>query len=127
MSASAAALITICVQVVRVLKNTIETLQKAKTFLLKCLSQTERVRLYLEQLRGLTKQLGGRSGILLNFNESGARETISELNVFVLDMAQRTSWVRLKVLLNQSTADRLVMRLHRHEEEISMVLLSIAT
>jgi hypothetical protein len=126
-SASAAALLTICAQAVRILKRTIESLRKAKEFLLQLLSQTERVRLFLEQLRSLTKQLGHRSEILLAYNDSGPRETINELNSFVRNMAQSTTWVRLRMLLHQTTADRLVERLHRHEEEIMQVLLSIAT
>jgi hypothetical protein len=126
-SASAAALLTICTQAVQILKRTIETLRKAKEFLLQLLSQTERVRLFLEQLRSLTKQLGRRSEILLAYNDSGPRETINELNSFVRNMAQSTTWVRLRMLLHQNTADRLVERLHRHEEEIMQVLLSIAT
>ncbi|OKL58457.1 hypothetical protein UA08_06368 [Talaromyces atroroseus] len=46
------------------------------------------VRLFLEQLRSLTKQLGHSSEVLLTYNDSGARETIDELNAFVLAMAQ---------------------------------------
>jgi hypothetical protein len=126
-SAAAAELLTICVQAVQIMKRTIETLRNAKEFLLMLLSQTERLRLFLEQLRGLTKQLGHRSGILLAYNDSGPRATINELNNFVRDMAQRTTWVRLRVLLHQNAADKLVERLHRHEEEIMQVLLSIAT
>ena len=61
------------------------------------------------------------------FNESEPRATINELNVFVNDIAQRTAWVRLRVLLNQSAAEKFVERLHRHEEEIMQVLLSVAT
>lgn len=125
-SVSATALLTICVQAVQILKRTIETLRNAKDFLLKLLSQTERVRLFLEQLRSITKQLGHRSEILLAFNESEPRATINELNVFVNDIAQRTAWVRLRVLLNQSAAEKFVERLHRHEEEIMQVLLSVA-
>jgi len=126
-SASAAALLTICAQAVQVIKRTIESLHKAKEFLLKLLSQTERLRLFLEQLRSLTKQLGTRSEILLAYNDSGPRATINDLNNFVRDMAQRTTWVRLRVLLHQNAADKLVERLHRHEEEIMQVLLSITT
>lgn len=126
-SASAVALLTICVQAVQILKDTIETLRSAKQFLLKLLSQTERVRLFLEQLRSLTKQLGHRSEVLLSYNDSDTRETIDELNTFVRNMAQNRTWIRLRVLLHQNTAEKLVNKLHRHEEEIMQVLLSIAT
>lgn len=126
LSASAAALITICVQAVKVMKQTIETIRNAKSFLLKLLSQTERIRIFLEQLRALTAQLGPRAGILLNFNDSGAKETINELHLFVQSIAQTPALLRIKVLLNRSAADHFVERLHRHEEEIMQTLLSVA-
>lgn len=125
-SASAVALITICVQTVKVLKQTIETIRNAKSFLLRLLSQTERIRIFLEQLRALTIQLGCRAGILLNFNDSGPKETINELHDFVQSIAQTPALIRIKVLLNRSTADSFVARLHRHEEEIMQTLLSVA-
>lgn len=126
LSASAAALITICVQAVKVLKQTIETVRNAKSLLLRLLSQTERIRIFLEQLRALTTQLGPRAGILLNFNYSGPKETINELHVFVQRIAQTPPLIRVKVLLNQSAADRFIERLHRHEEEIMQTLISVA-
>ena len=126
LSASAAALITICAQAVKVLKQTIETVRNAKGFLLRLLSQTERIRIFLEQLRTLTAQLGPRAGILLNFNDSGAKQTINELQIFVQSIAQTPALIKIKVLLNRSTADHFVGRLHRHEEEIMQTLLSVA-
>jgi hypothetical protein len=126
-SVSVVALITACAQVVKVLKETIETLKKAAEFLLQLLSQTERVRLFLEQLRSLTEQLKSRSDILLAFSPSGPEATINELNGFVRDMARKPRLMKLKVLLERSTADKLVKRLQRHEEEIMQVLLSVAT
>ena len=126
-TASAAGLATLCYQVVQMLKRTIESLKKAKEFLIQLLSQTERVRLLLEQLRGLSKQLGARDDILLAFSETGPMETIRELNAFAREMASRETWLRLRVLLSKNRADGLVKRLRRHEEEIGLVLLSIAT
>ena len=127
LSVAAVALITVCVQAVKVLKQTIETIRNAKSFLLRLLSQTERIRIFLEQLRALTAQLGPRAGILLNFNHSGPRETIDELYDFVQSIAQKTpAMIRIKILLHRSTADRFVERLHRHEEEIMQTLLSVA-
>jgi len=124
-TASAAALITICFKAVQAIKSVIERLRKAKAFLTVLLSQTEKVRLYLEQLRGLSKQLGPRSGILLAFDDSGPKTTIEELHAFALKMAHNPSWVQVRVLLSQSTADKLLARLQRHENEISQVLISI--
>ncbi len=125
LSASAASLITICVQAVKILKQTIETIRNAKSSLLKLLSQTERIRIFLEQLRTLTIQLGPRAGILLIFNDSGPRETINELYVFVQSIAETPMRIRVKVLLNRSAADEFVQRLHRHEEEIMQTLLLV--
>ena len=126
LSASAVALITLCVQTVKVLKQTIETIRNAKSFLLRLLSQTERIRIFLEQLRALTAQLGPRAGFLLSFNDSGPKETINELHVFVQSIAQTPALIRIKVLQNRSTADHFVERLHRHEEEIMQTLLLVA-
>ena len=124
--ASAAALITIYVRAVKILKQTIETIRNAKSSLLRLLSQTERVRIFLEQLRALTAQLGSRAGILLSFNDSGPKETINELHAFVQSIAQTPALIRIKVLLNRSTADHFVERLHRHEEEIMQTLVAVA-
>ena len=124
--ASAAALITICVQTVKVIKQTIETNRNAKNFLLSLLSQTERVRIFPEQVRALTEQLGSRAGILLNFNDCGPKETIKELQVFIQSIAQTPALTRIKELRNRSAADKFVERLHRHEEEIMQTLISVA-
>jgi hypothetical protein len=123
---SVAALLTICVQAVQIMKQTIETLQKAKILLLKLLSQTERLRIFLEQLRGFAARLGSKSGILLAFNDSAPEATMKELKVFVIGMAQSNVWIRMKVLLYKNTADKFMERLHRHEEEITQVLQFIA-
>lgn len=124
--ASAAALVTICVQAVKIIKQTIETIRNAKSSLLRLLSQTERIRIFLEQLHAFTAQLGSRAGILLNFNDSGPKETINELRIFVQKMAQNPTWIKIRVLLNQSAADKFVERLHRPEQEIMQMLLSVA-
>lgn len=83
------AIITTCAPVVKILKETIETLRKAAEFLLQLLSQTERVRLFLEQLRSLAEQLKSCSGILLAFSPTSPEATVNELRVFVRDMAQK--------------------------------------
>ena len=124
--ATAAGLITICIQAVRILKQTIETIGNAKSSLLRLLSQTERVRIFLEQLSALTTQLGSRAGILLNFNDSGPKQTINELYAFVQSISEKPAWITVRVLLNRSTADGFSKRLHRHEEEIMQTLLSVA-
>lgn len=112
-SVSVVGLITACVQVGKILKETIETLKRAAEFLLQLLSQTERFRLFLGQLRSLTEQLRSRSDILLAFSPSGPEATINELNGFVLDVARKPRMMNLKMLLERSSPDKLVKRLHR--------------
>lgn len=94
---------------------------------MKLLSQTERLRLNLEQLRSLTKQLGSRSGVSLTYNDSAPRQTIQELHQLVMAMASGPSYLGLQALLNKSKVDDLLDRLRVHEQEIVLVLLSIAT
>ncbi len=126
-SASAAALITICVQAVRLIKTTVETLKNAKTLLLSLLNQTERMRLFLEQLRSLTHRLGDRQDLALSFNDRACKATVSELQMLVQRIGRSKTWVSLQVLLNQSKSNDLLQRLKRHEEEIVTVLMFIAT
>lgn len=126
-SASAAGLLTTCVQAVKIIWRTIETIKGAKEFLVELLTQTKRVGLFLEQLRSLTKQLGHRSKVLLAYDIRGPRETLDELEDFVHSIDQSKTWFRLKVLLYQNVTDKLVKRLHRHAEEIMQVMLSIVT
>ena len=127
LSASAAGLLTIFVQAVRLIKQTVEKLKNAKTLLFKLLHQAERMRLLLEQLRSLTQQLGGRSSSLLTFNDSACRVTVNELHTLVEQIAKAKSFMALKFPVNQSTANHLLQRLREHEGEIVTLLLSIAT
>ena len=113
---------TLCVQAVKVLKQTIETTWNATGSLSRLLSQTERIRIFLEQLHSLTTQLGHRAGVLSNFNNSGPRNTINELHVFIQNIVQRPKLIRIKLLLNRSAADGFLKRPRRHEEEIMQAL-----
>lgn len=84
------------------------------------------LRLFLEQLRGLAKQLaatGKMNDVLLAYSDAGAKETIEELGAFVKEMAKRTTWIRLRVWLNEEKAEALVKKLHRHEEEIMQTVM----
>lgn len=126
-SVSVAAIITACVQVVKILKETVEGLKQAAELLLQLLSQTERVRLFLEQLSSLAEQLKSRCDILWAFSSRGTEATINELGLFVRDMARKPRLMKLKMLLERSTANKLVKKLHRHKQEISQVLLSVTT
>lgn len=118
------------VQVVKLIKQTIETYKKRRPLLLKLLDKVERMRLMLHQLRSLTQQLAGRSSMALAFNDSACRETINELQTLVTTLATGPSWMDLpkaKFYLNQGKANELEQRLQEHEKEINTLLLFIAT
>ena len=124
---SATAILAICLQAVHLIQQTIETIKNARKLLFKLLSQTERLRLLLEQLRSLTKQLGSRaSGLLLSYNDIGPKTTINDLNNLVRSIAGKTSFVGLQMLLNKNKVDGLVERMKMHEEEVVTALISIA-
>jgi hypothetical protein len=127
-AASAAGIVTICLQTVRLLQRAIETIKNARSLLTKLLSHVERVRLLLEQLRGLTKQLGAKAGgLLLYFNDKDTRMTMSELKILVKQISEAGSFVGLQMLMKKSRVEGLCGRLKEHEGEIVTVLLSVAT
>ena len=133
-SASAAGLATVCLQIVSTIKKTIETMKKARQALLDLLSRTERLRLFLERLRSLAQQLTNHSDrLLLDFNENGCYVTVDELRALVDEIASKTAsaaarfWTSLQWLSYQSRAGALLTKIRGHEEEISSVLLLIAT
>lgn len=134
-SASAAGLITICLQTIKLLKRTIETLRHAKQFLIDLLSQTERVRLFLEQLRGLAVRVvgaegeGGAGGIVklvTAFDENGVKSTLGELGEWVNEVVGSGGvGMAVRVLIGKGKAEGLLGRLRRHEEEILGVVMWI--
>jgi hypothetical protein len=126
-SVSVTALVGVCSQTVQLIQLTIETVKNAGKLLIKLLSQTESLRLILEQLRGLTKQLGTKAGLLLSFNDSGPKITINELNSLVKSIAEKKNFMPLQMLLNKGKVDALVERMKGHEAEVLTVLLSVAT
>lgn len=84
--------------------------------------------MFLEQLRGLSKQLGTgmAKDTVLAFNDGGVERTLRDLERFVGEMVGKSgNWVRFRVLVGGGRADALVGRLRRHEEEILAVVLWI--
>lgn len=127
-SMSAVALIKICVQTVQILKKTIETVKTAKRELLNVLNETNRIRLLLEQLRGLTHQLGSKHNkILLAFDKTGCEEILGELKRLVDKLAQVEMFVGFQFLVRRSKFETLLTGLRAQEDEIRTVLLSVAT
>lgn len=127
-SASAVALITICFQTVQIIKKTIETVKTAKRELLKVLNETNRMRLLLEQLRGLTHQLGSKNNeILLAFDKTGCEETLGELKNLIDKLAQAERFAGFQFLVRRSKFEDLVAGLRAQEDGIRTVLLSVAT
>jgi Fungal N-terminal domain of STAND proteins len=127
-SASAAALITICVQTVQIIKKTIETVKTVKRELLNVLNETNRMRLLLEQLRGLTHQLGSKNNkILLAFDKTGCEEILGELKRLIDKLAQAELFVGFQFLIRRSKFEALVAGLRAQEDAIRTVLLSVAT
>jgi Fungal N-terminal domain of STAND proteins len=127
-SASAAALITICIQTVQIIKKTIETVKTVKRELLNVLNETNRMRLLLEQLRGLTHQLGSKNNkILLAFDKTGCEEILGELKRLIDKLAQAELFVGFQFLIRRSKFEALVAGLRAQEDAIRTVLLSVAT
>ncbi|KAF3491819.1 uncharacterized protein GIQ15_01336 [Arthroderma uncinatum] len=127
-STSAAALVAISAQVVRLIKTTIEKLKNSARQLLRLLNQVERVRLLLEQLRAFGRRLGDNSTLLLSFNDSTCRDTMADLRNFVHGIASSKGFlVGVSPMVNESKLSDLLRRLHRHEEEIQTLLMTMAT
>ncbi|KAF7508634.1 hypothetical protein GJ744_009026 [Endocarpon pusillum] len=127
-SASAVALITVCVQTVQIIKKTIETIKTAKRELLNVLNETNRMRLLLEQLRALTHQLGSKNNkILLAFDQTGCEEILSELKRLIDKLAQAELFAGFQFLVRRSKLEALVAGLRAQEDGIRTVLLSVAT
>ena len=127
-SASAVTLITICVQTIQIIKNTVETIKTAKRELLNVLNATNRMRLLLDQLRGLTHQLGSKNNkILLAFDEAGCQDVLGQLKRLVDKLAQVELFVGFQFLVRRSKFEALVAGLRVQEDGIRTVLLSVAT
>jgi hypothetical protein len=86
------------------------------------------MRLLLEQLRGLTHQLGSKNNkILLAFDENGCEEILCELKRLVDKLAQVEMFVGFQFLIRRSKFEALIAGLRAQEDGIRTVLLSVAT
>lgn len=127
-SASAVALITVCVETVKIIKKTIETVKTAKRELLNILNETNRMRLLLDQLRGLTHQLGSKNNeILLAFDKAGCEDVLNDLRRLVDKLSQADKFIGFQFLVRKSKIETLLVGLRTQEDGIRTVLLSVAT
>jgi len=126
-SAAAAAFLKIFIDTIHYIKKTVETIKHAKEILIKLLEQTERVRLLLERLRCLTKQLGKRASLALSYNDSEPRVTMNEMHTLIKAIAAKKNLIAVQMLFHKKEVDRLLGKLQQHEKDFVTVLLTIAT
>lgn len=128
-SAAAAGLIPLCWEAAKIIKDLIERVKNAAKELLNFLSRTERMRLLLEQLRGLTRQLGARDNTLvIAFSDVECTRTIQELRDVVFDIARSstTAVVRFQYLFRHGKLVALSDKLDKHRNEIEGIMLSVS-
>lgn len=127
-STSAVALITACVQTIQIIKKAIETVKTAKRELMKIFNETNQMRMLLEQLRGLTRQLGSKNNeILLGFDETGCRDVLDEMKRLVDKLAQVELLFGFRFLMRRSKFEALVAELRAQRDGICAVLISVGT
>lgn len=127
-SASAVALITVCVQTVQIIKKTIETFKAAKRELMSIVNEIDLTRRLLEQLRGLTHQLGSRNiPVFLEFDGTDCESILGEFKRLVDKLAEAGKLVGFQFLVKKSKFEELALRLRAQRDMIETVLLSITT
>ncbi len=126
-AASAAALVTICVQTGGLIKTLAETFFHAEEGLLKLLSQIERLRLTLEQLRGLSQQLGAKADIALMFDDSAPRLTMNKLRGVIESIAGHKRTFKMQLMIRRSDIEALRKRLQEHEDDMTKVFVNLGT
>jgi Fungal N-terminal domain of STAND proteins len=131
-SMAALSISTLCVSVVQKIKSIVETMKRTRQALLSLLQAAERLRLYLEVLRGLTAQLHDPSqrALHLAFNDSECRQTVVDLQAFVGKIAAKGApfelWRKINWVYYKDDADAMVVRLQKQEGHISTLLVFIA-
>ena len=109
-------------------QKTIEAMKTAKKELLNILNETNKMRLLLEQLQGLTHQLGSKNNkILLAFDKAGCEEVLGELKSLINKLAPAEMFVGFQFLVRRSKFEALVGGLRAQEDGIRTVLLSVTT
>jgi hypothetical protein len=118
-----------CVGIIGLIKETIEAARSSKNALIELLNRTERMRGLLELVRALTDQMENtyQQGLLLSFNDSACRQTLTELRALVGEVAHKSGDFRGAVwwISHKKDADILVGKLKEQEGAINTLLLSI--
>ncbi|KAI7222222.1 hypothetical protein KC333_g1248 [Hortaea werneckii] len=119
--------VLLCVAAARELRKLTETMKTANKTLLSLLSRIERMRLYLDSLRGLTSQLINpqERSMMLAFNENSYKATLKELHGLILDVAARTQHgvlLRVYWVAQRAKAEKYLSELEQHEREMLLML-----
>ncbi|KAI7475245.1 hypothetical protein KC351_g10211 [Hortaea werneckii] len=120
-------IVLLCVAAARELQKLTETMRTTNNTLLNLLSRIERIRLYLDSLRGLTHQLiyPQERSMMLAFNESSYKTTLKELHDLILDVAARTQHgvlLRIYWVAQRAKAEKYLSELEQHEQEMLLML-----
>ncbi|RMY56210.1 hypothetical protein D0863_13057 [Hortaea werneckii] len=120
-------IVLLCVAAARELQKLTETMKTTNNTLLNLLSRIERMRLYLDLLRGLTHQLiyPQEQSMMLAFNESSYKTTLKELHDLILDVAARTQHgvlLRIYWVTQRAKAEKYLSELEQHEREMLLML-----
>jgi hypothetical protein len=123
-------LIVLCAQVVSQLKKVIETFATAARTLVQLLARAERMRMFLEAIKGLIQQMKSHDRtILLNFNESGYKSTLDKLDKIIRGVAGHKSAVLMRAswMSPRGKATELLGELRGYENELTGLLVLVNT
>jgi hypothetical protein len=122
----------LCKTVVKILKNVLETMKRSRQTLFDLISETERIRLLLDSLRELARQLQnqGKTSALFAFDSSGCEKIILDVQRFTETLADAGRsfelWRTFVWSRYVGRADSLLMRLKKQEDHINSVLMVAA-
>ncbi|KAK5123182.1 hypothetical protein LTR85_003380 [Meristemomyces frigidus] len=120
-------IVVMCVTVVQELRKLTETMQTANKTLLSLLSRVERMRLYLDSVRALAKQLRDpkQMAVMVTFNDTDYRQTLNVLRSLVDQGAAHSDnqwWMKTYWVTQRTKATQLLRSLQDHEAEITLML-----
>ncbi|KAF8536865.1 hypothetical protein BDD12DRAFT_982502 [Trichophaea hybrida] len=138
-TASIVGVLALCVQVSNFLHTTIETIRDAPKAASNLLSRTNSVRLLLKQLQACSIRL--RPEQLQLIDSTGiarCEETVTALSTLVTEASRKSSgkadrggatsselWAALKWLISKSDVEKLVEKMEKHIQDLSVILVMI--